>query len=92
MSKEPKPVVEVYELMRRIQNEEKVSQEEVGYHLNRALKSKDSRGTWIRREVDTREASEAVSVLEIDTKKSLVGLRLSSHSKKKGPENTSKEV
>ncbi len=85
MAKEPKAVVEVYELMRRIQHEEKVSQEEVGYHLGRAIKNKDSRGKWIRREIDTRKGTEAMSVLEIDTEKSLVGLRLSTQPKKKQP-------
>lgn len=83
MGREPKQVNEVYELLRRLHNEEKVSQDEMTYHLGRAIKNKENRGTWVRREIDSQKGSDALSVVEIDTEKSLLGLRVGA--KKKRP-------
>lgn len=77
MSKEPKRVKEVHELMRRIQEKkEKVSDEEIVYNLKKAIEDKENHGLWIKKEENSSKGTSSVSFLQVAYEKSLLGYRI----------------
>lgn len=81
MSKEPKTVREVYELMKRIQEKkEKISEEEIAHNLKKAIENKENQGIWIKHEEDSSKEKFSFSYLQIAAEKSLLGYRIANKS------------
>lgn len=82
MSKEPKSVKDVYELMKRIQDKkEKVSEEEIVHNLKKTIENKENQGIWIKREENSSKGTASVSYLQVSYEKSLLGYRISNKSR-----------
>lgn len=73
---EPKDIKEVHELLRRIQENQKVDPEEVVYYLKNAVFKKNSHGVWIKREENSKNKDSSLSVIKVDFEKELIALRL----------------
>jgi hypothetical protein len=74
--KEPKEVLAVYDLLKRLIDEKKVDPEEAIYYLKKAIESEESHGIWIRKEEERKSGIIAVSVLNINFLHSLLGIHL----------------
>ncbi|MEI7903848.1 MAG: hypothetical protein WCI43_00360 [Candidatus Firestonebacteria bacterium] len=73
---EPREVREVHELLRRLQNNEKVDSAEVAYHLKKAVWKKGAGGMWIKKVEDSKKSESSLSMVRVNYEKELVAVRL----------------